>query len=299
MSNVKTKNNKIKYVLWILLLLFAIIIVNELRKSLFFRNPERINILIYNKYPTVYSLGLKDKINYKINFYPDLKIEIPGGYGLYRVGAIGKLVKLEKKPDIFKKTFSLVTFSFVDYYFFPLTDEIYYGNESENPENQTKLASMFFFKSNANFFDRLYLLLVFYPRRNSDFTKLELINGVNSDKDRVLLVDDLYKSFLGYFYRSQYRQEKQNLQLVYSNNYQTASALSRIIEGNGIRVVDIGWGKLDNKIGCLVIGETDKFSQTAKDLSDFFKCQLKKGRTEVSDIIFNLNNVEKEWEINQ
>jgi hypothetical protein len=38
-------------------------------------------------------------------------------------------------------------------------------------------------------------------------------------------------------------------------------------------------------------------SQTAYDLSVFFHCPIKKGNTDVYDIIFILGDVEKEWEV--
>ena len=69
-----------------------------------------------------------------------------------------------------------------------------------------------------------------------------------------------------------------------------------MIEGEGIRVVDISE---DAKISrsCIVQEEGDNFSQTAEALSGFFQCQLRKGKTEISDIILTLGEREKEWDI--
>ncbi len=297
MLNVKSQNNRIKYVLVVLILLLIIVIGNELRQSLFFKNPERVNFAVYGKYPVVYSLGIKDKTNYKIMFYPDLKVQIPGGYGLYRVGAIGKLVKLEGVPSIFKKVFSSAVFSFIDFYFYPSGEEIYYG-QNDKIEDKFKPLSFFSLKSNASFFDKVYLSMILYLRRKSDFNTLDLISDASSNKDEILSVDDLYKHNLGYLYKSLYRKEKRNIQIIYTKKYETAVNLSRIIEGSGIRVVDISVGKVDNMKDCKVIEGADRFSQTAIDLSAFFNCHLEKGKTDVSDIIFNLDSAEKDWEIN-
>ena len=48
---------------------------------------------------------------------------------------------------------------------------------------------------------------------------------------------------------------------------------------------------------CQIIEDTEIFSQTAHDLAFFFECSLKKGKTDVYDIIMVLGRVETDWEI--
>lgn len=294
MSNVKSKKNKLIVFLFCTVIIF--LLGNNLRKSLFFRRIDRINLVVYDKYPVFYSLGIKDKTDYKIVFYPDLKVTVPGGYDRYRIGALGKLVSLEKKPDIFKKTFSSATFSFVDYYFYPTSSEVYYG-QRQNVLSGSKWSIIFFSKSNARFFDRLFLIFNCYFKRNSDFIELSLVDEKNNNKDMTLMTSDTLKSLLGYLYKISYRDEKFNVQLIYSNSYATANLIAQIIEGNGIRVVDISQKELNDNESCELITQIDQSSQTVKDLKDFFYCRLTKRKADVSDIVLKLGSLEKNWEV--
>jgi len=42
-----------------------------------------------------------------------------------------------------------------------------------------------------------------------------------------------------------------------------------------------------------------RFSESASSLSKFFNCPLKKSKTEISDIIIYLGNIERKWEVNK
>ena len=89
---------------------------------------------------------------------------------------------------------------------------------------------------------------------------------------------------------------KRRSQIQYENSYKTAVFISKIIEGDGIRIVDLSDTNFI-KGTCEVIEDTETFSQTAKDMSRFFGCILKRGQPTSSDILMKLGSVEKEWEI--
>ena len=87
-----------KYFIGIFLVfLFGIVIFKQYTSSLFSQKKDRVNIVFYGKNTVYYSLGKYDGVHYFISFYPDVKVKVPGGYGNYRVGGLGKLVELEKK----------------------------------------------------------------------------------------------------------------------------------------------------------------------------------------------------------
>ena len=70
-----------------------------------------------------------------------------------------------------------------------------------------------------------------------------------------------------------------------------------MIEGEGIRVVDLSNQGITIK-GCLLI--TDKNTAVTKAymrLADFFRCKTQIGETTVSDIILELGDLEKDWNI--
>ena len=96
------------YIFLIAFLLFYLLykLFSAFSASLFFNRPSRLNVVIYGPSTVYYSFDSQDKQNYRIQFDPEVKVDVPGGYGKYRVGSLGKLVKLEHNPEIFKKTFS-------------------------------------------------------------------------------------------------------------------------------------------------------------------------------------------------
>jgi len=281
MSNVKTYP-----ILLILIVLLSLFIYKEYSQSILGKNQERINLVIYDQYPIFYSLGVKDRINYLIQFYPDFKIVVPGGYDQYRVGALAKLVELEKNSQIFKKGFSGFSLSFVDFYFYKKSSEIYYGGKRESNFNDitNNIWKIFYYRSNANLIDRIYLFSYLLRTKKQEIVFLKLKP-----------FEDFFHDYQGSFFQQIYRLEKETIQIIYSKNYKTANLISQIIEGNGMRVVDLSEREMTDQ--CLVTAKDQPYSLTAKKLADFFHCQLKKGTTEISDIIFKLGRLEKEWEI--
>lgn len=282
----------------IIILMVCIIGVKVLASSLFFSGKERINIVMYGKETTFISLGIRDNLDYAIPFYPDLQVQVPGGYGYYRIGALGKLVSLEKQPDILRKTFSLTTSTFVDYYFYPESSEIYYGKTATDRPRAPSLRAMFFNKSNASWLDKLYLYWQMIGRSSPEFTVFKNVQSKNKDGDRIFSFKEFTKAYQGYFYQRIYRSEKKNIQIEYVSSWETADILAFLLEGNGVRVADVTQGKGGIK-GCIIKEYSDTFSQTARDVALFFNCQLRRDKTGIYDILFILGSREKEWEIGE
>lgn len=270
--------------LFIVLILF--IAFHSIGSSLFFSNRERIHIVVYGSRPMMFSVDLQENVNYAVSFYPDMKIKVPGGYGTYRIGGVGKLVSLEDKPEILSKTFSYATSSFVDYYFFPTNDEVHYGGNDDSSIMFPGIQEIMQMQSNAQLFDRIYLAYLFSRENQKQYKQL-----------RSLTAEDFVKRYQGYFYHKVYRQEKKNIEILYATNYQTAETIGTLLEGMGIRVSDYKTINTKEK-QCVVTEQTDHFSETARDISAFFHCQLRNGSTDVYDILFSLGTVEQEWEVN-
>src|SRR3990167_3532513 len=118
--------------------------------SLFFKNKDRINMVIYGQQSALYSIDTNESRHYVLYFPPDLKMQVPGGYGNYRVGSLGKLAKLDGNPDIYRKTFALATTAFVDYYFYQDSPEVYYGNEAIDKVTEPALYKFITYSSTAS-----------------------------------------------------------------------------------------------------------------------------------------------------
>ncbi len=295
-NKIQKSNVKTKVIPTIFLSLFAYLIIKSLTNSLFFNHPDRLNILFYGKDTRYYSIGLDDSVDYFIPFEPDLTVVVSGGYGNYRVGGIGKLVELEKKPEIFKKTWSLNTASFVTRYFYPHPQEIYFGNKKPQKYSAPLPWEIIFDKSDASLFDRLYLFTLFTGKTGYSFKNIVDLPTIKNINSPLLSAEDFFKRYVGYFYESTYRNENKTVQIKYTKRFKTAQFISSILEGEGIRVVDLTEATSDQK-GCLVSENSLNFSETAKAISQFFHCRLEKGKTELSDIMVTLGTTENDWEV--
>ncbi|MBI4973247.1 hypothetical protein HZC27_01420 [Candidatus Roizmanbacteria bacterium] len=287
-----------KYIIGLfLILLFGLVIFQQYSSSLFFQKKDRVNVVFYGKNTVYYSLGKYDGVHYFISFYPDVKVKVPGGYGNYRVGGLGKLVVLEKKSDLFRKTFSVTTASTVDRYFYTASTDIYYGKEEMDEDSLSfpSFKDIFFSTSNSNVFDRTFVFFQFLGKRVRQFSEIDYKSLLGTDEE-FFQDKDFAKKYQGFLYNRIYRKEKKTVQIQYEKSYKTALFISKIIEGDGIRTVDLSDTNFI-KGTCEVIEDAETFSQTAKDISGFFGCNLKRGSPASSDILMKLGSVEKEWEI--
>lgn len=276
---------KTKYFILIFVIFLSLIFLyKNISTSVFLKNKERVNIVFYG--PNSFYLSFsKIGLNYLIKVSPDTKLLIPGGYGYYRNGALGKLAGLEKKPEIIKKAYSGATSSFIDLYFYTI-DKIYYKNDEKNL-SFPKAKSVLFDKSNANFIDRLILFFKIITSKISDFKIID-IDSDNFDQEV------FNKSYQGIFYKKIYREKMPTVQIFYKKSYRTAYFLSQIIAGEGIRVVDLTEDEKSDRV-CQVI--TKNIDMVAKSLASYFNCQVKKGEPSISDIILKLNNLEIDWAV--
>lgn len=278
----------------------GIVTLRQLFESAFFIKEDRINILFYSSKPIYYSFEKGGEVHYVTTFNADSRTAVPGGYSIYRMGALGKLIMLEKNPELLKRTFSRITGSMIDYYFYPQTEEVYYG--SEESVRIPSFGEIFFLSTNANVFDRLYIYMQFVGKHHTDFEEIHIKKIQTGDS--ILLSDTTFaRQYLGYFYHKTLRKENKTVQLLYRDSYIAAQSMSRVIDGEGIRVVDIDINqnsnsKLKLKESLCVVKENTQngFSRTAEEISQFFHCILIKGKGRVSDIVVEMGKSEGEWE---
>ncbi len=284
-------NKNITIGLGLLFVIIVVIAANAFHKSLFFTKPNRLNIFVYDKDPVIYSLGFKDDLHYQIYFAPDLRLDIPGCFGKYRVGALGKLSHYQNNPAMIMHTGASAISAFIDHYFYvDNKDAIYYGSNTKRPV-PPHINQILFASSDVRFLDRFYLAYYFIRKPAASFKPIEYgdIHSANPEKD-------FYENYQGIFFDNLLRYEKRSTQILYKKSYQTALSIQRILEGEGVRVVDVT--KSDSiPAKCKIIEDFPSFSRTALRLSSYFGCTLEKGKTDIYDIIIELGNVEKEWEV--
>jgi hypothetical protein len=270
--------------------------VHIFSQSLFIQDKDRINIVVYGPETAFYSFDKNAARHYVMYFSPDLKMLVPGGYGRYPVGSLGKLANLEDKPSIFKRTFSLATTSFVDYYFYQDSEEVYYGAQMSDAQKKPKLRDLLFMSSNANILDRLYLVFTSLQNNDDDFHIIDYSQEKNKVFDDVYFQEDSFiKESIGLLFQKNYRDEQKSVQIQYLS-YDVGRNVGALLEGNGIRVNDLS-ANLTKEMNCQIrVQDEDKGTDTARDLSRYFGCPIRIAATDVYDIIFVLGDKEKEWE---
>jgi len=271
---------------WVFFFIFL-----NLKSSIFLNKKERINIVFYGPRTFVYSLSLKNDLTYIIYYPVNLSLLIPGGYGFYRVGALGKLIYLEKKPDLLRKVFSANNNFFVDLYFYSKKNDIYF--DEKNSKKSPTFSEIFFNQSNANFVDRLMVFYYLWLKKTNFHQTISISNQDKFNRD------DFFKKTIGTFYKKIYRDENLTVQIFYNNDYLTAKLLAQILEGEGIRVVDLSQKKLDLNHFCEIVTTLKLEYKTVKDIKQFFSCNLKEGNPPISDIIINLGKLEKDWKVDE
>lgn len=286
---------RVVFYLWVpvVLVIIGVMIYRGIRTSLFFTPRDRIQVVLYGTRTSFLSLGLQDNIVYRAVFPADLNVVVPGGYGLYRVGALGKLQALEHNPMLLPRAFELATGSVVHYYFLLPEDTIFYG-DNQTPMSVVSDARLFLTGvSNASLVDRIYLLSYFLQRKQSAWRDVPLTqNTVNGDL--VLDAQTTRQNLQGLFYDSMVRNENESVQIQYNAMYDAAQNLAYVMEGSGINVSDMSVA--DHKgSGCFIDINHHAITATVEELRSLLPCPVRDANTGVYDILIILGDREKEW----
>lgn len=292
----------IKLFLIFLVVYLIFVTIRIFANSNFFVKKDRINIIFYGQKSSFVSLGLADDVDYVGFFDNGMKVYVPGGYGRYKVGALGRLADLEKNPKIIQKAFSSMLSAMVDFYFIPIKSPIFFEPKDTEVSNfsiphlsplDVLLNTKYI--TNASIVDKLFIFLTMFDKKRSNFSLIKTTN-VKKDEDQIIFLEGRFdKKYQGYFYEKTLRDENKSGKIYYSS-YKSAKIVSRILEGEGIRIVDLSEAKQKIK-NCLVVEADNKISKTAAFLSRYFGCRRVIGNTDKVDIIIKLgDNLEKDWE---
>lgn len=289
------------YIFIAFLIVYGLVVsIRSFQESMFLDASDRINVMFYGKKTTLMSFGLTDNVNYIMVFNPEHKVQVPGGYDEYKVASLGRLSDIEEDEELIRRSFSSAISGIVDYYVMPKESKIEDKGGTASPEfSRLKLIQTLFspdMKSNMNFMDRIFLASTIVKRRQSDFVVLKPVSNVDEDSGDIYFYEDGFqKKYKGFFFHQSLREEGYAVQILY-DNYESATILSRVIEGQGIRIVDLS--RLDDaRTGrCTIQHALDEVSKTVHFLAQQFDCVIEKGDVEGSDIILVLGKeLEEEW----
>lgn len=296
----QTKKYMLYGFIWLLGIYGLFVSLRELRQSVVLESLDRVNVVYYGENVELYSFGINDNVNYIVSFSHADNVSVPGGYGRYNVGALGKLAQLEKDQPLIGRTFSSMISAHVDYYVMPKKPDVYDGIGTDDPKFEPRqLISQLFsssYTTNAHFFDKLYLSYLLSKHRQKDFAPLRSISETTAGKESNFSERRFLKKYKGFFYHQSLREEGKQVRVLY-DSYSSAVTLSRVIEGQGIRVVDLSQSdKAKKVVGCLVEYTEDSSSKTLHYLQRTFGCESKKNEIEGADMLITIGaGVAERW----
>ncbi len=283
----------------LLVIYLLVILVRGIIGSALLERSDRINMMFYDTEAILLSFGLTDDVHYIVSFSHIDKVSVPGGYGRYPVGSLGRLAQLEDDPDLMLRTISSMVSGYVDYYVYPKNSEVYDKVDTDKPtfEKRELIIRMFSpsFETNASFIDKLYISYLLLQRRPQDFIILRSVADETEVGETEFSEKRFLKEYKGFFYHQLLREESKEVQILY-NSYPGAVTLSRVIEGQGIRVVDLSESNDEINKRCHLRYSDASPNRTVTYLKNRFGCDLEQGNTEGSDIIINMgSSLTEEW----
>ncbi len=301
----KTKSSKQHIFLYVataaILIYLAIVTVRVVYVSAIFARHDRVNVAFFGEEATILSFGLTDNVNYIVSLSHEQKIMIPGGYNQYPLGSLGKLVEIEKDPTILQRTFSSMTSAHINYFISPTKPDVYEKPDTDEPTYKKRdlIGKIFSSKymSNMNIIDKLYVSYLIGKRRQQDYVVLR--STVRRDEDdgaRIFSEKSFQKKYKGFFYHQSVREEGMEVQIRYSM-YKSAVTLSRVIEGQGIRITDFSLTDRTDVKRCLIRTNESKKTHTVQFLKRALMCDVEQGETEGVDVVLYLGkDLEALWE---
>lgn len=278
-----------------------IVMFRSVKASAVLDKQDRINIVFYGEEAVLLSLGLSDDVHYIVSFSHGDKVTVPGGYGRYLVGSLAKLAELEKDPDLMSRTFGSMASAYVNYYVMPKDSDVFEKPDTDTPAFDARefVGRLFSrgYETNASFVDKIYLATQLANLREQDFVVLRSISQQNEEGELEFSERRFLKKYKGFFFQQSLRQEGLEVQFLY-DLYPSAVALSRIIEGQGIRVVDLSEKNEDQNVRqrCIVKEAATQQSKTAFYIQKRLGCVYTKGDVEGADIQITMGDeLSQEW----
>lgn len=272
------------------------IIYRGYSKSLFATHQSRITTVFFTQSGVELISYGDDGIHYKVKVPAEVKLRVPGGYGIYKAGAIHRLAELEKKPYILHEVGTYFASSFIDGYVVPSTESL--------PGGGISLASLIL-KSQSSFstLDKLFIAWLAFNTEDESIKEIDIFTKEES-QDLLLDYKDLQKSLQGILYHREFRDEGKTVKILYLQSGQAGEALAAILEGSGIRVGDIGYTtQIDhaNEERCVVYESAQTHSLAALKIASYFECDLRsESKSEASgyDILLVMpKGFEAKWDL--
>ncbi len=142
--------------------LFLLIAAAQVKTSIFLSKRERVSIAVFGEKPYVLSYDKKNHLGHLAYFDPNILVNVPGGYGWYRLGSVSLLGKIEgQQKELLKRTFEELSGAFVDIVVYPKDSAVIDRTKSAFVDyflsSRSKITPNFYKFSTDNIIDRFLL----------------------------------------------------------------------------------------------------------------------------------------------
>lgn len=282
--------------------LISLFLYQQFSGSLFFREHDRITIGVYGTHPYVYSYNPTKKLAFVVQFDPEYQLNVPGGYGWYKLGSIDLLGKIEgKRAELLRQSFAELIGSPVDYVYYPKKAALVANSEKEfrdfyNNERQ-QIYSKTYTNSITNWIDKLLIRRVFNAREDR-LVYLDTADLFRQQRGEQRYDAELLDSRLkGLFYRdSLLSAGLKAIVVTKSVAYPAAKRILRQIEGVGIKVIEIEINDALKNRRCQIKGMGDLKWATRK-LALYYDCQNLRSDSQILRFVLD-ETLEKEFRYN-
>ncbi len=258
--------------------------------SRYYKIKERLNIVVYSPRFYFYSIDLRSDLDYLASLPLEYKIEVPGGYGEYFIGSVGKLSALEKDLSLIKKTTSRLFAVPVDFVVFQDLEKVYQKPPADN-ETLLRAYEVFLLSSDASLAEKIYL---FFKLIDSNKRKIKKISAYRFVEGERINIQKLNEYTNGLFLSSALRRENRIVQ-IYTSYPSAGENLMQVLEGVGVNVFEIS--QIAGEGPCKIVEYTTQQSQTAIFLQSFLNCKyvVESNKKGIVDIDIFLNKKSEQW----
>lgn len=256
-------------------------------KSLYVRKNSRVYVGVWlGKDAYVVSISQNIGQSHLLYYPPEQEVVIPGGLKTYKIGALGKVAQLTGDNKLFKKALSQISSLPIDESLYLDKNEVYYEGSKVEERSigsiASEMRSSLWSLKGTTLLNKVFL-----------YQKLGSMRGSNTELYVKLKPDPVG------MYDREFRREKRLVQMIHSNTLDTAVFLSKLLEGVGIRVSDIGSQPLSGDGGeCQVIERDSEQSATSRYIAEYFGCTYRQGDTGLYEVQFILSKrLVDEWRL--
>lgn len=271
-------------VLFLILFIGALYVFREISTSAFLSPRERITVGIYDQIPYIFSYDKKSNLGTVVYYNPDVQVQVPGGYGWYKVGSVQLLAHIENKTaGLLNRTFANLSGVPVDWVIYRNAKDVISGEMPDfltyfmqNRELPT-LFSKNFAQTTQNLIDKILISHVL----SSSPERLIVVDAredyVTRDGTRYYTQEKLDSHLKGYLYQKNASENAAKVQIFATKGqYKGALLIARLIEGMGIKVLSVD--QVASTAGSACVFQFDEPGRQIADvLHTYFPCTQKKG----------------------